>query len=176
MIPLIQRFAGCWVGLALAEPMAVTASPVSRTADTPTAVVDPAYETPAAQAGGAAGSGASRYALATSSTPPEPRIAGRPRTGKGMMIAGGATLGVGVVLAAVFGGVTQGCRDDGPLQCRAREQDTVLLPLGLTFAAAGVMLLAVGGAYLGRYRRWQRAASLAVVPASGRVHFPARFE
>lgn len=97
------------------------------------------------------------------SPPPEPRIAGRPQTGRGLMIAGGTIAGAGVVMAIVFGALTRGCRDDGPLECRYREQDTMLLPLGITVTTAGIMLLAVGGAYWGRYRRWQRNSSTASV-------------
>lgn len=87
--------------------------------------------------------------------PDEPRIAGKPRTGKGLLIAGGATAGVGLVATIVFSVITLGCSVDGPTQCRYRNQDTVLIPIGIATLAIGGMLLAVGGGYYVQYKKWQ---------------------
>jgi len=115
--------------------------------------------------------------------PPEPRIAGRSRTGKGMLIAGGTVLGAGLALTITFGAMTRGCRLDGPLECKYAAQDTLLIPLGVTVMVAGAMVLAVGAGYFVQYRRWQRAVAVAgrgiVVPTVARdaagVSYVARF-
>lgn len=146
-----------------AGDVAAVASPLDRGVVEPVAVIDDA---PPAVEASSAPFDASRYTTGDATrVAPEPRIAERPRTGKGLLIAGGTVLGAGIALTIAFGAMTRGCREDGPLACRYRSEDTFLLPLGITVITSGVMLMAIGGGYFGHYRRWQTRA-LAGAPAS----------
>ncbi len=119
-----------------------------------------------------------------------------PRPGRGLVIAGGVTLGVGVALTAVAGSVgrrmldtrkeiialgdsvdgfattDQSIRDDA-LRGDYRAMETQTLALALAGGASvlvGVILTSIGG------RRMARVASrTALVPASGGLVFHARF-
>jgi hypothetical protein len=97
----------------------------------------------------------------------EPTVGGKPRTGKGLMIAGGATLGAGIGLTIGFVMMTRGCSYDGPLQCKYRDQDQFLIPLASAVVLTGVMLLSVGIGYHVHYRKWKRRSqkNVAVAPA-----------
>lgn len=88
--------------------------------------------------------------------PEEPRIAGKPRKGVGLMIAGGATLGAGLAATITFGMITQHCKYSGPLQCRYQDQDRFLIPLGASVTLLGAILLGVGAGYFGAYKKWER--------------------
>ncbi len=99
---------------------------------------------------------------------PEPRIANRPATGKGLMIAGGTVAGVGVAMTITFSLMTRNCSFDGPLQCRLQNQDDFLIPMSAATLITGSMVLAVGIGYNIRYKRWKRNsgdATTAFVPA-----------
>lgn len=87
--------------------------------------------------------------------PEEPRIAGKPRKGVGMMIAGGATLGAGLAATITFGMVTQHCKYSGPLQCKYQDQDKFLIPMGAAVTLLGAILLGVGAGYYGAYKKWE---------------------
>jgi hypothetical protein len=87
--------------------------------------------------------------------PEEPRIAGKPRKGVGMMIAGGATLGAGLAATITFGLVTQHCKYSGPLQCKYKDQDKFLTPMGAAVTLLGAILLGVGAGYYGAYKKWE---------------------
>ena len=119
-----------------------------------------------------------------------------PRPGRGLVIAGGATLGLGVALTAVAGSVgrrmldtrkeilalgdsvdgfattDQSIRDDA-LRDDYRAMETQTLALALAGGASvlvGVILTSIGG------RRMARVASrTALVPAPGGLVFHARF-
>lgn len=88
--------------------------------------------------------------------PPEPRIANKPATGKGLMIAGGTVAGVGLGLTIAFSLMTRNCSIDGPLQCGLKNQDNFLIPMGAATLLTGTMLLGVGVGYYLRYKRWER--------------------
>lgn len=88
--------------------------------------------------------------------PPEPRIANKPATGKGLMIAGGTVAGVGLGLTIAFSLMTRKCSIDGPLQCGLQNQDNFLIPMGAATLLTGTMLLGVGVGYYLRYKRWER--------------------
>ncbi|HWB79256.1 MAG TPA: hypothetical protein VG755_30050 [Nannocystaceae bacterium] len=88
--------------------------------------------------------------------PEEPRIAGKPRKGVGMMIAGGATLGAGLAATITFGMITQHCKYSGPLQCKYQDQDKFLIPMGAAATLLGAILLGVGAGYYGAYKKWER--------------------
>ena len=90
-----------------------------------------------------------------SERPEEPQINGKPRTGKGMMIAGGSALAAGIGLTAGFAAMTRGCSLDGPLECRYETQDQFLIPLGAAVIVTGTILLAVGVGYHFNYKKWQ---------------------
>jgi len=87
--------------------------------------------------------------------PDEPLVAGRPATGKGLMIAGGTVAGVGLAMTITFALITRRCSYDGPLQCRLQNQDRFLIPMGAATLLTGAMLLGVGVGYAVRYKRWQ---------------------
>jgi hypothetical protein len=87
--------------------------------------------------------------------PDEPRIAGKPRTGKGLMIAGGVVLGAGIAATVTFSMITVGCSLDGPLQCKHEDQDDFLIPLGAATTLLGAIILGVGVGYHLNYRKWQ---------------------
>jgi len=106
--------------------------------------------------------------------PPEPRIANKPATGKGLMIAGGTVAGVGLGLTIAFSLMTRKCSIDGPLQCRLQNQDNFLIPAGAATLLTGTMLLGVGVGYFLRYKRWERwspedAKKTALVPTATRT-------
>ncbi len=88
--------------------------------------------------------------------PPEPRIAGKPRTGKGLMIAGGTTLGVGILASFGAAALTTWCSYSGPLHCKHNDQKNLLIPGGVTIALTGAVILGVGVAYHLGYKRWER--------------------
>lgn len=88
--------------------------------------------------------------------PEEPRIAGKPRKGKGLMIAGGTVLGAGIVSTIVFGLVSRHCSYDGPLQCRHQNDQEFMIPLGTSVTLLGAMMLAVGVGYHFHYKKWER--------------------
>lgn len=90
--------------------------------------------------------------------PDEPMIAGKPRKGKGLMIAGGTVLGVGIVSTVVFGLVSNHCSYDGPLQCKHQNDRDFLIPLGASVTLLGAMMLAVGIGYHFHYKKWERWA------------------
>ncbi|MCA9706207.1 MAG: hypothetical protein KDK70_10190, partial [Myxococcales bacterium] len=101
--------------------------------------------------------------------PEEPMIAGKPATGKGLMIAGGVVAGVGLGLTITFSLITRKCSYDGPLQCRLQNQDNFLIPLGAATLLTGSMLLGVGAGYHVRYKRWKRLSGekkTALVPTT----------
>lgn len=87
--------------------------------------------------------------------PDEPRISGKPRKGKGMMIAGGTVLGASLAATITFGMITQHCSYNGPLECRLQDQDKFLLPLGGAGILLGAMILGVGVGYHVGYKRWE---------------------
>ena len=91
-----------------------------------------------------------------SEKPEEPKINGKPRTGKGMMIAGGSVLVAGIGLTAGFAAMTRGCSLDGPLQCRYETQDQFLIPLGAAVLLTGTILLSVGVGYHFHYKKWEK--------------------
>jgi hypothetical protein len=88
--------------------------------------------------------------------PEEPRVGGKPRTGKGLMIAGGAVLGAGLASTITFAAITRGCSIDGPLECKYRNQDQFLIPMGVAASLLGAVLLSVGVGYHVSYKRWER--------------------
>jgi hypothetical protein len=112
--------------------------------------------------------------------PDEPLIAGKPRKGKGLMIAGGSVLGLGIVSTSVFGAVSRHCSYSGPLQCRHQNDAEFMIPLGLSVTLLGAMMLAVGIGYHFHYKKWERwtpgqndkrkrrRAETALVPSLGR--------
>ena len=91
-----------------------------------------------------------------SDRPEEPRIGGKPATGKGLLIAGAATFAVGAIGLVTASLITLNCRYDGPLHCRYEDQADFLVPLTATPVVLGLVLLGVGTGYHARYRRWQR--------------------
>lgn len=88
--------------------------------------------------------------------PPEPQVAGKPRKGVGLMIAGGTVLGVGLAASITFGLVTRHCQYDGPLKCKYQDQDQFLIPMSVSVTLLGAVLLGVGVGYNLGYKKWQR--------------------
>jgi len=103
--------------------------------------------------------------------PLEPMIGGKPRTGKGLLIAGGATLAFGIGTGIGFGLMTRGCDLEGPLQCKYQSQDTLLIPMSVFVIGLGVMLLSVGGAYYAHYRKWEQWTPPGQAASRRRRHF-----
>ncbi|MBX7079869.1 MAG: hypothetical protein K1X88_11815 [Nannocystaceae bacterium] len=88
--------------------------------------------------------------------PPEPQVAGKPRKGLGLMIAGGTVLAAGLASTITFGLVTQHCKYSGPLKCKFQDQDDFLIPLGSAVTLLGAVLLGVGVGYRVSYQKWER--------------------
>ncbi|HET6585915.1 MAG TPA: hypothetical protein VFG69_20805 [Nannocystaceae bacterium] len=120
-------------------------------ADTPPADTPPADEPPADETTPPEPTAPDPYA----DRPEEPRVGGKPRKGKGLMIAGGSVLGVGIAATITFSLMTRRCHYDGPLQCKLQDQDALLIPLGSAAALLGAMLLAVGIGYHVQYKKWE---------------------
>jgi hypothetical protein len=115
--------------------------------------------------------------------PDEPRVAGKPATGRGLLIAGGTTLGVGLV-GLIAGLLVTRCDYDSALKCRYAESRDLVVPLAATAMLTGTILLGVGGGWRVRYRRWERwdpaqAGATALVPVvqrgGGGLHLIRRF-
>lgn len=88
--------------------------------------------------------------------PPEPKWGNKtPAKGTGMLIAGGTTLGAGLAFTITSIFLTSQCSLDGPLSCKYENQDTLFIPLGIGVSLVGVMLLAVGGGYARKYKKWE---------------------
>ncbi len=86
---------------------------------------------------------------------PEPRIADKPATGKGLLIAGGSVAGVGAGFLVTSILVTR-CEYGTPLDCRYGNQDTFLIPAAITVTSVGVLLLAAGAVSAVRYKKWEK--------------------
>jgi hypothetical protein len=117
--------------------------------------------------------------------PPEPTYGakGRPAKGTGMIIAGGALLGLGIAGTITTALVTLNCSYDGPLKCKYQNQDRFLIPLTAAGALMGAILLAVGVGFRVRYKRWEswsptdkRTALVPVAfPGGGGLTYGTRF-
>ncbi|MBC8073165.1 MAG: hypothetical protein IAG13_32885, partial [Deltaproteobacteria bacterium] len=64
--------------------------------------------------------------------------------------------GAGIAATITFALITQRCRYDGPLECRYRDQEDFLIPLGAATTLLGAILLGVGAGYYSAYRKWER--------------------
>ena len=85
---------------------------------------------------------------------PPPSFGDKPATGKGLMIAGGVTIGVGVAFLATSVAITR-CDPDRP-DCRFGDQDEFLIPTAATGTAVGILLLTAGLINRRRYKRWEK--------------------
>lgn len=88
--------------------------------------------------------------------PEEPTIGGRPAKGTGLMIAGGSLMLLGTAGLVTVGLITQNCSFDGPLKCKYQNQGAFLIPMMAAPTLLGAILLAVGGGYRVRYKKWER--------------------
>lgn len=90
--------------------------------------------------------------------PPEPTVAnGKYKAkGTGLMIAGGALLGLGVagVLASYF--LTKCDAPADTFACKQHHNNTFAVPATGAAALLGAVLLAVGVGYRVRYKKWER--------------------
>jgi hypothetical protein len=87
--------------------------------------------------------------------PEEPAFDGRPAKGTGLMIAGGTLMVAGIAGVITSAMMTTNCSYDGPLQCKYKAQDEVLIPLMSAPIALGLLLLGVGAGYRVRHNRWE---------------------
>ena len=88
--------------------------------------------------------------------PPEPMIAGKSAKGKGMMIAGGVLLAGGIAGTITSLLLTSCPEPANTVGCKYEPHRTLAVPLAVSGALAGGLLLAVGVGYGVRYKRWQR--------------------
>lgn len=134
-------------------------TPTETPAETPTETpTDTPTDTPAEPTGDAATPDAPPPVVPPdpyADRPEEPRVGGKPRKGKGLMIAGGTVLGVGVAATITFALMTENCSYDGPLQCKLQDQGQLLIPLGAATTLLGAMLLGVGIGYHVQYKKWE---------------------
>ena len=85
---------------------------------------------------------------------PPPSFGDKAATGKGLIIAGGATIGLGLAFLATSVAITR-CDPDSP-DCRFGDQDEFLIPTAATGTAVGVLLLTAGLINRSRYKKWER--------------------
>ena len=90
--------------------------------------------------------------------PPQP-VWGRKgqyaRDGKGMLIAGGVTAGLGTAFIITSVLITR-CDFDSALSCRYGDQRDFLVPTAVAATALGGLLIGVGFALRSRYKKWER--------------------
>lgn len=88
--------------------------------------------------------------------PDEPTVAGKPATGKGLLIAGGTILGVGVGVTIASVLLTR-CPDlSNTVGCKYNEQRDFLIPVSASVLTTGVLVLAVGIGFKIRHNRWKK--------------------
>lgn len=87
--------------------------------------------------------------------PDEPVIAGKPATGKGLLIAGGTILGVGVGVTITSILVTHCPELANTVGCKYHDQRNFLIPISASALTTGALLLAVGIGFKVRHNRWK---------------------
>ena len=87
--------------------------------------------------------------------PPEPRVADKPYTGKGLIITGATVTGVGAAFIVTSLLITK-CDYNSSLNCKYGAQRELLVPTAAVTTALGVTLLTVGLIKRANYKRWER--------------------
>ncbi|MEZ4448632.1 MAG: hypothetical protein R3B09_04065 [Nannocystaceae bacterium] len=88
--------------------------------------------------------------------PDEPVIAGKPATGKGLLIAGGTIFGVGVAVTITSVLLTNCPELSNSVGCKYHDQRNFLIPISASALTTGALLLAVGAGFKVRHNRWKR--------------------
>jgi hypothetical protein len=104
--------------------------------------------------------------------PPEPTWGPKnqyPRNGKGMLITGGITTGLGAAFIVTSILITR-CDFESSLRCRYGDQRNFLVPSAVATTGLGLLLVGIGVGNRIKYKRWQNWApeKTAVVP----THMP----
>lgn len=86
--------------------------------------------------------------------PPEPKFGKHSATGRGMMLAGTVLTGVGAGLIA-FSWIATECNYDSAFECKFADQRTFFVPTSVALTGLGLVLLATGLGYRGKYKRWE---------------------
>ena len=116
--------------------------------------------------------------------PPEPTWGPKnqyPRNGKGMLITGGVTTGLGAAFIVTSVLITR-CDFESSLSCRFGDQRDFLIPTAVATTGLGLLLVGVGIGNHIKYKRWQNwtPEKTAVVPTyvpggGGGVAFVGKF-
>ncbi len=90
--------------------------------------------------------------------PPEPTVAnGKYKAkGTGLMIAGGALLGLGLAGVVTSYFLTKCPEPADSFACKNQQHNTFAVPATGAAALLGAVLLAVGVGYRVRYKKWER--------------------
>lgn len=114
--------------------------------------------------------------------PPEPTWGPKsqyPRNGKGMLITGGITTGLGAAFIVTSILLTR-CDFDSALSCKFGDQRDFLVPTAVATTGLGLLLIGVGVANHVKYKKWQNwtpetAVVPSYVPGGGGVAWVGRF-
>ncbi len=94
----------------------------------------------------------------------EPKLAGRPAKGIGMMTTGGILLGLGAGGIGASVALTNCPEPAKTIGCKNQHNRRLLVPIAASVALVGTLLLVVGGIHAARYKKWQRKKKVAVAP------------
>jgi hypothetical protein len=132
-------------------------TPPEATGETAEAPVETPVETPA-EAPAAAEAPPPPPAPEGPVRPPEPTVAnGKYKAkGTGLMIAGGALLGLGVAGVVTSFFLTKCPEPADSFACKNQQHNTFAVPATGAAALLGAVLLAVGVGYRLRYKKWER--------------------
>jgi hypothetical protein len=88
-----------------------------------------------------------------------------PMTGKGMLIAGGLTTGLGAAFIVTSLLITR-CDFDSALSCKFGDQRDFLVPTAVATTGLGLLLIGVGVGNRIKYKRWEKwTPETAVLPS-----------
>jgi len=111
----------------------------------------------------------------------EPKLAGRPAKGLGMMITGGVLVGLGAAGIGASFALTNCPEPSNSIGCKNQHNRRLLVPIAGSVALVGTLLLVVGGIHAARYKKWQAknknkvAIAPTYLPGGGGVAYSMQF-